>query len=361
MTRRQCRLSGLALPTEDPGADDGFRRGGGVVHARCRTAASRVAALEASGAVDLDSARRPGGRKAGAARTAAGRRHLHSYSYITAAGRQGTACQHPRQANDRPASRYRRGAAPRRQAGARPWPRPHPQLCGRDPGAGTGDPAPGACAGRAPPGRPAADRCRGRLRRAHDRGAPSAPRRPSIAKEARVKEEVSLRKTAEERTETVRDTVRHTEVRGGGRPQDGRRPDRQAGADKERARDIWAGKAGETASPRPTIASGPGCRPAARATTPAGTSERGRRNPSPSGLAATLRQRRRFFPSGGASGCRAEPGGRRMRTQRLTILIMVGMVLGIAVGHFCHSSGRTRRRRSRSPATSPSSPTSSCG
>jgi uncharacterized protein (TIGR02271 family) len=34
-----------------------------------------------------------------------------------------------------------------------------------------------------------------------------------VSKEARVKEEVSLRKTAEERTETVRDTVRRTEVK----------------------------------------------------------------------------------------------------------------------------------------------------
>jgi uncharacterized protein (TIGR02271 family) len=33
-----------------------------------------------------------------------------------------------------------------------------------------------------------------------------------VAKEARVVEEVTLRKTAEERTETVRDTVRRTEV-----------------------------------------------------------------------------------------------------------------------------------------------------
>ncbi|TDH58513.1 DUF2382 domain-containing protein, partial [Dankookia rubra] len=33
-----------------------------------------------------------------------------------------------------------------------------------------------------------------------------------VDKEARVREEVVLRKTAEERTETVRDTVRHTEV-----------------------------------------------------------------------------------------------------------------------------------------------------
>jgi stress response protein YsnF len=33
-----------------------------------------------------------------------------------------------------------------------------------------------------------------------------------VAKEARVVEEVALRKTAEERTETVRDTVRRTEV-----------------------------------------------------------------------------------------------------------------------------------------------------
>jgi uncharacterized protein (TIGR02271 family) len=35
---------------------------------------------------------------------------------------------------------------------------------------------------------------------------------PVISKEARVKEEVVVRKEADERTETVRDTVRHTEV-----------------------------------------------------------------------------------------------------------------------------------------------------
>ncbi|WP_431272593.1 YsnF/AvaK domain-containing protein [Dankookia sp. P2] len=58
-----------------------------------------------------------------------------------------------------------------------------------------------------------------------------------VAKEARVKEEVSLRKTAEDRTETVRDTVRRTEVEV--------EDDRKAGAartatpaGKERARDI---------------------------------------------------------------------------------------------------------------------------
>ena len=35
---------------------------------------------------------------------------------------------------------------------------------------------------------------------------------PVIAKEARVKEEVVVRNEADQRTETVRDTVRHTEV-----------------------------------------------------------------------------------------------------------------------------------------------------
>ena len=33
-----------------------------------------------------------------------------------------------------------------------------------------------------------------------------------VSKEARVTEEITLRKEAEERTETVSDTVRHTEV-----------------------------------------------------------------------------------------------------------------------------------------------------
>ena len=35
---------------------------------------------------------------------------------------------------------------------------------------------------------------------------------PVISKEARVKEEVVVRKEADQRTETVQDTVRHTEV-----------------------------------------------------------------------------------------------------------------------------------------------------
>ena len=35
---------------------------------------------------------------------------------------------------------------------------------------------------------------------------------PIVAKEARVKEEIRVRKEADQRTETVRDTVRHTEV-----------------------------------------------------------------------------------------------------------------------------------------------------
>ena len=35
---------------------------------------------------------------------------------------------------------------------------------------------------------------------------------PVIAKEARIKEEIRVRKEADQRTETVRDSVRHTEV-----------------------------------------------------------------------------------------------------------------------------------------------------
>jgi stress response protein YsnF len=35
---------------------------------------------------------------------------------------------------------------------------------------------------------------------------------PIVARESRVKEEIRVRKEADQRTETVRDTVRHTEV-----------------------------------------------------------------------------------------------------------------------------------------------------
>jgi stress response protein YsnF len=35
---------------------------------------------------------------------------------------------------------------------------------------------------------------------------------PVVAKEARVKEEIRVRKESDQRTETVRDTVRHTKV-----------------------------------------------------------------------------------------------------------------------------------------------------
>jgi stress response protein YsnF len=66
-----------------------------------------------------------------------------------------------------------------------------------------------------------------------------------IAKEARVKEEVSLRKTAEDRTETVRDTVRHTEVEvdddrkaGTAATPTTAAPATKAPATKDRARDI---------------------------------------------------------------------------------------------------------------------------
>jgi stress response protein YsnF len=45
------------------------------------------------------------------------------------------------------------------------------------------------------------------------RAAAAKPLRPtSVRKEARVTEEVAVRKRAEERTETVSDTVRRTEV-----------------------------------------------------------------------------------------------------------------------------------------------------
>ena len=41
---------------------------------------------------------------------------------------------------------------------------------------------------------------------------PRPVRRPVVSKEARVTEEISLEKAVDTRTETVRDTVRHTEV-----------------------------------------------------------------------------------------------------------------------------------------------------
>ncbi|MCB4823188.1 YsnF/AvaK domain-containing protein [Roseicella aerolata] len=60
-----------------------------------------------------------------------------------------------------------------------------------------------------------------------------------VSKEARVKEEVSLKKTAEERTETVRDTVRRTEVEvEDGRSAGAAKRNGVAGTAKEPGRDI---------------------------------------------------------------------------------------------------------------------------
>ena len=52
---------------------------------------------------------------------------------------------------------------------------------------------------------------------------------PVVAKEARVVEEVVVGKTATDRTETVRDTVRRTDVDGGGPGNDTQRRCRQSG------------------------------------------------------------------------------------------------------------------------------------
>ena len=105
----------------------------------------------------------------------------------------------------------RRGAGPGRQARGRPRQRARPQLRRRAPGRGAGQPARGAGERRAPAGRPrAAARHLAvpeRTIEATERGEEAV-----VSKQARVVEEVGIRKDVDTRTETVRDSVRKTEV-----------------------------------------------------------------------------------------------------------------------------------------------------
>jgi uncharacterized protein (TIGR02271 family) len=229
------RLASLSLPDDDAAVlSEGFRRGGGVVHAEVPDGRfdEVAAALEASGAVDLDereaawrkegwsgatapvattgATTSPGKvRQLGAAEDAAsipvieerlrvgkreaghGRVRIRSYVVETPVQEQVTLRQEHVQVERRPVDR---------------------PLTGTEAAFGE------------------------RTIEATERSEEAV-----IAKEARVKEEVSLRKTAEERTETVRDTVRHTEVEvDDDRKTGAARTTTPAGtpAGKERARDI---------------------------------------------------------------------------------------------------------------------------
>jgi len=234
------RLSGLSLPTEDTEVlTEGFRRGGGVVHAevpdnRFEEVAS---ALEASGAVDLDEReaawRKEGWSGATAPVAATGTTTGKTMGTGTAQGR----VQQLGEATDQASipvieERLRVG---KREAG-------HGRVRIRSYVVET----------------PVEERVTLRQehvqveRRPVDRpltGAEAAfgertieaterSEEAVIAKEARVTEEVSLRKTAEERTETVRDTVRHTKVEVEDDRRTGAAPTAKPAADKERARDI---------------------------------------------------------------------------------------------------------------------------
>ena len=229
-------ISGLSIPAEDAALlSEGFRRGGGVVHASVPEGRFEevAAALEASGAVDLDE-REAAWRKegwSGATAPAA----TAAVTTATATGAAGQGNVHQLGAAEDEASipiieeRLRVGKREATHGRVRirsyvvetpveeqvTLRQEHVQL------------------ERRPVDRPltGAEAAFGeRTIEATERAEEAV-----IAKEARVTEEVSLRKSAEERTETIRDSVRHTEVEV--------EDDRKAGtaatpATKERARDI---------------------------------------------------------------------------------------------------------------------------
>jgi uncharacterized protein (TIGR02271 family) len=233
------RLSSLSLPEEDTAVlSEGFRRGGGVVHAQVPDGRFEevAAALEASGAVDLDereaSWRKEGWTGATAPVATSGATAAHTTSGATRPGN----VQQLGTANDEASipiieERLRVG---KREAGhgrvrIRSYVVETPveeQVTLRQEHVQVE---------RRPVDRPVA----GTEAAFGERTIEATERSEEavVSTEARVKEEVSLRKTAEERTETVRDTVRRTEVEVD--------DDRKTGAartanpaGKERARDI---------------------------------------------------------------------------------------------------------------------------
>jgi uncharacterized protein (TIGR02271 family) len=237
------RLSSLSLPTQDTEVlTEGFRRGGGVVHAEVPDGRfdEVAAALEASGAVDLDereaSWRKEGWTGATAPVATTGTTTGMTAHTTTGATGQGNV-QQLGAANDEasiPIIEERLRVGKRETAHGRVRIRSyvvetpvqeqvtlhqeHVQV------------------ERRPVDRPltGAEAAFGeRTIEATERAEEAV-----IAKEARVTEEVSLRKTAEERTETVRDTVRRTEVEVDDDRKTGAAGTTATPASKERARDI---------------------------------------------------------------------------------------------------------------------------
>jgi uncharacterized protein (TIGR02271 family) len=229
------RLSSLSLPDEDAAVlSEGFRRGGGVVHAQVpdNRFDEVAAALEASGAVDLDE-REATWRKEGWSGATA---PVATTGTTTTQGTSQARAQQRGAANDEASipiieERLRVG---KREAGhgrvrIRSYVVETPveeQVTLRQEHVQVD---------RRPVDRPVT----GTEAAFGERTIEATERREEavVSKEARVTEEVSLRKTAEERTETVRDTVRRTEVEVD--------DDRKTGAartanpaGKERARDI---------------------------------------------------------------------------------------------------------------------------
>jgi len=244
------RLSGLELPTEDAAVlSEGFRRGGGVVHAMVPDDRFEevAAALEASGAVDLDE-REASWRKEGwtgatapvsTAGTTAGMATGTTAGTVQHGGE--ARVQQLGEATDEasiPVIEERLRVGKREMGHGRVRIRSYvvetpvqEQVTLREEHVHVE---------RRPVDRPVTgtEAAFGeRVVEATERAEEAV-----IAKEARVTEEVSLRKTAEERTETVRDTVRRTEVEVDddrttsttGKTASGTTP----GAGKDRARDI---------------------------------------------------------------------------------------------------------------------------
>ncbi|TDH62996.1 DUF2382 domain-containing protein [Dankookia rubra] len=242
------RMAGLGLPDEDAVVlSEGFRRGGGVVHAEVPDGRFEevAAALENSGAVDLDereAAWRKEGWSGAAAPVAAAGTATGAAATRTAMGTSAGATTGQGQvqqlgaANDEasiPVIEERLRVGKREVGHGRVRIRSYvvetpvqEQVTLREEHVQVE---------RRPVDRPLS----GTEAAFGERTIEATERAEEavIAKEARVTEEVSLRKTAEEHTETVRDTVRHTEVEVD--------DDRKTGAartatpaDKERARDI---------------------------------------------------------------------------------------------------------------------------
>jgi uncharacterized protein (TIGR02271 family) len=207
-------LDSLPLPREDAAAlREGFRRGGGVVHAEVPDDRFDAVAdaLEASGAVDLD-AREAEWRKEGWTGLAAGAAVTSSTAGATTGASGATTGTASGSAEDEariPVVEERLRVGKREVGHGRVRIRSfvvetpvQEQVTLREEHVQVE---------RRPVDRPLAEADHADFQERTIEATERAEE-PVVGKEARVKEEVVVRKTAEERTETVRDTVRRTEV-----------------------------------------------------------------------------------------------------------------------------------------------------